>query len=134
MFFSSKNRIGLHFLDTSWKNLNQQSSYVVTPNFETWIHGIPEGVPVFLHFDLDYFNNRFDGNSRWREDSSARSFDPRLTKQKQHLKRVVQGIKQKNLQDRIIDTSTGISPGFFLAEFWQPLVDEIYKELRILGI
>ena len=134
VLFSSKNRIGLHFLDTSWENLNQQSSYVVTPNFDAWLHGIPEDVPIFLHFDLDYFNNRFDGNSRWREDPSARSFDPRFTKQKQHLKHVVRGIKQKNLQDRIIDTSIGISPGFFPAEFWKPMVNEIYRELRTLGI
>ena len=134
VLFSSKNRIGLHFLDTSWENLNQQSSYVVTPNFDTWLHGIPEDIPVFLHFDLDYFNNRFDGNSRWREDSSARSFDPQFTKQKQHLKRIVRGIKQKNLQDRIIDTSIGISPGFFPAEFWEPMVNEIYNDLRTLGI
>lgn len=134
VLFSSKNRIGLHFLDTSWENLNQQSSYVVTPNFDTWLHEIPEDIPVFLHFDLDYFNNRFDGNSRWREDSSARSFDPQFTKQKQHLKRIVRGIKQKNLQDRIIDTSIGISPGFFPAEFWEPMVNEIYNDLRTLGI
>jgi len=134
VLFSSKNRIGLHFLDTSWENLNQQSSYVVTPNFDTWLHEIPEDIPVFLHFDLDYFNNRFDGNSLWREDSSARSFDPQFTKQKQHLKRVVEGIKQNNLQSRIIDTSIGISPGFFPAEFWEPMVNEIYNDLRTLGI
>jgi len=134
ILFHSKNRIGLHFSDTSWENLDRESSYVVTPKTHLWLDKLPKDVPILLHFDLDFFNNRFDGNSNWQKDESARSFDPRFTKQKQHLKRVVQEIRKRGLQERVIDTSIGISPGFFPAEFWEPMVDQIYEDLSTIGL
>jgi len=133
VLFESDNRLGLHFSDTSWEALPSQSNYVVTDNFDTWLQQLPAEVPILLHFDLDYFNNRFDGNSHWQEPGS-RSYDPRFTRQKQHLRSVIQGIKKRGLSGRIIDTSIGISPGFYPAEFWQPMVEAINKEMMGLGI
>ena len=134
VLFESKNRIGLHFSDTSWKNLTQHSNYVVTPNFDTWVDQIPPDVPILLHFDLDYFNNRFDGNSDWQTDPGSRSHNPRFVKQKQYLKSVFQRIHKLDLSDRIIDTSIGISPGFYPGEFWKPMVSAINKEMNLLGV
>ena len=133
ILFESDNRIGLHFTDASWEALPTQSNYVVTADFDTWLQQLPSEVPILLHFDLDYFNNRFDGNSHWQEPGS-RSYDPRFTRQKQHLRNVIQGIKKRGLSGRIIDTSIGISPGFYPAEFWKPMVEAINKEMMGLGI
>jgi hypothetical protein len=133
ILFESDNRIGLHFTDTSWESLPNQSNYVVTADVDTWLQQLPDEVPILLHFDLDYFNNRFDGNSHWQKPGS-RCYDPRFTRQKQHLRSVIQGIKKRGLSERIIDTSIGISPGFYPAEFWKPMVEAINKEMRGLGI
>ena len=133
ILFESDNRIGLHFTDASWEALPTQSNYVVTADFDTWLQQLPSEVPILLHFDLDYFNNRFDGNSHWQEPGS-RSYDPRFTRQKQHLRNVIQGIKKRGLSGRIIDTSIGISPGFYPAEFWKPMVEAINKEMMGLGV
>lgn len=134
ILFKKDNRIGLHFTDTSWESLTHQSNYVVTSDYDTWLKDIPADVPILLHFDLDYFNNRFDGSSSWEEDLKARSFNPDFQTQEQCLKKVINGISRRKIESRIIDTTIGISPGFYPAEFWRPMVNNLFKELSSLGI
>jgi len=134
ILFQKESRLGLQLSDTSWKNLARESNYVVTPHIDVWLQQLPENVPIFLHFDLDYFNNRFDGSSSWESEPSSRHFDPRFSKQKTDLKNIIKKLGGLNLQNRVLDTSIGISPGFYPAEFWEPMVNEIFKELAGVGI
>ncbi|MBZ5763594.1 hypothetical protein LAV84_29830 [Rhizobium sp. VS19-DR104.2] len=40
--------------------------YRLTPDVDDWLEGI-QGSPLLLHIDMDYFNNRYDGDSDWRD-------------------------------------------------------------------
>lgn len=86
--------------------------------------GIAEG-PILLHIDLDFFNNRFDGDSAWldrpnRHDPSAELIHGRVDS-------VLDALAP--WQDRIVDITIGISAGFFPAEFWQPVCDALASGL-----
>jgi len=89
-------------------------------------------VPILFHFDLDYFNNRFDGDSSWQTNPNARSHDIGLDRQLQQLRGIIDGIRKRDLYKRIVDISIGISPGFYPAEYWQPMVENIERELHKL--
>jgi hypothetical protein len=71
--------------------------------------------PILLHIDLDFFNNRFDGDSDWRGD--AHRHDPSGDEVMRRLDRVLDALAP--LRHRIVDVTIGISPGFFPAELWQ---------------
>ena len=127
------NRISIHLDPTSLETLSSSSNYVVTPDIDEWLKDIPSGVPIFLHIDMDYFNDRFDGKSDWRKENK-RIHEVSLQEQIEQMKRVFTGLKEKGLVDQIVDTSIGISPGFYPAEFWPSTVPELIKACERIGI
>lgn len=132
ILFPTANRIGLKFEDTDWETLSDRSNYVVSPNIDIWLDQLPDKAPIFLHFDLDYFNNRFDGSSSWKE-GTGRSFELDLATQLEQLRKIFESIRKNHLFSRIVDVSIGISPGFYPAEFWKPMVEALTQELRSNG-
>ncbi len=91
--------------------------YRVTPNAEAWLEGVGNG-PVLLHIDMDYFNNRFDGDTDWS--SRAAPFDPPLHQIMDKIDEIIEALRRTGVGTRIEDTVIAFSPGFFPAEFWEP--------------
>ncbi len=81
--------------------------------------------PILLHIDLDFFNNRFDGDSDWPE--HVHRHDPNRDQVMRRVNRVVDALAP--LRHRIVDVAIGISPGFFPAELWQLVCDTLIDRL-----
>lgn len=105
-------RLAIEFVDGE----TGTERYLGTSNTSTWSDGI-EGRPALVHIDMDYFNNRYDGDSAWPQ--RARRLDPDLPTM---LSKVDDLINALTTSKTIIeDVSIAYSPGFFPAEFWQPV-------------
>ena len=113
-------------------SLLNTSNYIATSNIDTWLNHLPGGVPIFLHIDMDFFNNRFDGNSSWQD--ADRQYDPSLEMQQILVEKIFNVLKDRDLEGRIVDVSLCLSPSFFPAEFWQPVSEMILNKLRLMGL
>ena len=89
--------------------------YVLTPHLQHWLQDLEPG-PVLLHIDMDYFNNRFDGDGDWAERPSR--LDPEAGAVVEHIRRVADALRTEGLLSRIEDAVIAYSPGFFPSEFW----------------
>lgn len=107
-----------------------EHSYRVTSNHCEWLEGLPDA-PVLLHLDLDFFNNRFNGDSNWR--NRAARHDPPLTDILTSVDTVFTSLTAEGVLDRVVDMTVAISPRFFPAEFWEPTVDVVRAHARKLS-
>lgn len=89
--------------------------YRATSDLEAWLADIDDG-PIILHVDMDYFNNRYDGDGDWMD--RMRALDPPLESVLQRIDEVCAAMKDKGLIERIEDAAVAFSPGFFPAEMW----------------
>lgn len=89
--------------------------YRVTSSVTHWLEGMRPG-PALLHIDMDYFNNRYDGDSAWAE--FVPRFDPALDEIVAKIDELVTAVSQPGLPCQIEDVVIAYSPGFFPAEFW----------------
>lgn len=103
--------------------------YIVTDDLDQWLEGLPEG-PILIHFDMDYFNNRFDGDSD-RVDHKPKYEQP-LPKVLERIDHVFGALDRNGVAERIVDMAVGISPGFFPAEFWAPSIERIGQHVSRL--
>ena len=92
------------------------SGYIGTNDAQTWSHGI-EGRPVLLHIDMDYFNNRYDGDSEWHLRTAR--LDPDLPAMLSKVDELINALAAS--KTRIEDVAIAYSPGFFPAEHWEPV-------------
>jgi hypothetical protein len=92
------------------------STYFVTDNHEALIDALPDEKPILVHIDMDYFNNRFDGDSEWR--LHADRHDQTLVHIVEEIQRLGRTLNDPRIKNRIVDVSIAYSPGFFPAEFW----------------
>lgn len=90
--------------------------YRTTDDLGAWLEDVRPG-PVLLHVDMDYFNNRYDGDGDW-PDRQPRH-DPPLRTVLERIDAVTAAIRAGGLVERIEDAVVAFSPGFFPAEFWQ---------------
>jgi hypothetical protein len=127
------NRISIKLEPTNEENLQKSSNYVVTPDIEEWLKDIPKDIPILLHIDMDYFNDRFDGNSSWKKEN-RRVHEVNVKDQLKQIEQIFIALKDKNIVERIVDTSIGISPGFYPAEFWPITVSKVLEISKKIGI
>lgn len=90
--------------------------YRVTPDLGDWLQGIGTG-PVLLHIDMDYFNNRYDGDSDWLD--RRRELDPPLGSVLEKIDALANALHAAGLASRIEDVVIAYSPGFFPGEYWR---------------
>ena len=129
----AKNRISINLQPAHQEEGISSSNYVVTPDIGEWLKDIPKDVPILLHIDMDYFNDRFDGNSSWKKENK-RVHEVSLKNQLKQIKLVFSSLRKKNIIHQIVDTSIGISPGFYPAEFWSETVPAVLKGCDKVGI
>lgn len=90
--------------------------YRTTNDLEAWLADIDDG-PILLHVDMDYFNNRYDGDGDWMD--RIRVLDPPLGTVLQRIDEVCAAMRDRGLIERIEDAAVAFSPGFFPAEMWE---------------
>lgn len=100
--------------------------YAVTDDLEKWLADLPGG-PVLIHVDMDYFNNRFDGDSD-RVDHEPKYEQP-LGRVLERIDEVFDALDRQGVAERVADMAVGISPGFFPAEFWGASVSRIEERV-----
>jgi hypothetical protein len=105
--------------------------YRLTPDVSAWLDMVGSG-PVLLHIDMDYFNNRFDGDSDWRKRSEP--FDPPLDHVLGKIDEMAEALRRTGVGARLEDVVIAYSPGFFPAEFWsaaearlRPALERLYE-------
>lgn len=91
--------------------------YRTTNDLDDWLANVADG-PVLLHIDMDYFNNRYDGDSDWPD--RARRHDPPIDAVLLEIDRVTAAIRRAGLLRRIVSAAVAFSPEFFPAEMWRP--------------
>ena len=99
-------------------------TYQVGPDETRLLAGIEAG-PILLHIDLDFFNNRFNGDSDWTKHNDRH--DPTYDLVIRRVERLVAELTP--LRHRIVDVEIGISTGFFPAELWAPVCDLLIDRL-----
>lgn len=103
--------------------------YRATNDLGDWLDGVVSG-PVLLHVDMDYFNNRYDGDGDWPD--RVRRHDPPLEAVLAKIDEVTAAIRAAGLVERIEDAVVAFSPGFFPAEMWRAAEDRLRAGLREL--
>ena len=93
-----------------------QGRYRITDNLEKWVQNIGTG-PVLLHIDMDYFNNRYDGDGDWQDRRDL--LDPSLDEVLAQVDRLTGTLRAAGVVPRIGDAVIAFSPGFFPAELWE---------------
>ena len=103
--------------------------YRITDDPARWVENVRPG-PVLLHVDMDYFNNRYDGDGDWRERREV--LDPPVSKVVAEVDRVTTTLRRAGLVPRIGDAVIAFSPGFFPAELWGPADRRLQEGLEEL--
>jgi hypothetical protein len=91
--------------------------YRITSHVDAWLSEIGSG-PILLHIDMDYFNNRYDGDSDWH--GRADGYDHPIEAVLSKIKELTTALQTSGVASRIDDIVVAYSPGFFPAEFWAP--------------
>jgi hypothetical protein len=127
------NKISVHTEPTSWGLLHSRSNYVATNDLKEWLQNIPAVGPILLHIDMDYFNNRFDGDSDWAS-LYGRHHDTSLEIQTKLVDDIFIALRSNQIIERIADVSIGISAGFYPAEFWSTVVPMLLRKCGEAGL
>ncbi len=127
------NRLEIHLDQKPWDILGSSSSYVVTSDEDVWLTRLPDDLPILLHIDMDFFNDRFDGDGNWERDL-RRTHNANVKEQKAIADRVFQALEKQQLEKRIIDVCIGISASFYPSEYWSTMVPYVIQKCRKLGI
>lgn len=128
VIFPDKNRLAVKLINRAENFSETQNTYKVTANLDEWLHDLPSNVPILLHIDMDYFNNRFNGDSDW--EIYTNNHDPSGEKLLSSIDLMFNALNQKQVMEKICDISIALSPRFFPSEFWQASVDLIHSHLR----
>ena len=108
------------------------SRYLRTHDIVEIVNAIHPTTDIFLHIDMDYFNNRFNGSSEWRNHTV--NHDQPLEQQKEEMTRINQSLIRAGLVDRIKHVSIGISPSFYPSEFWEEAITFLLNGLAASGL
>jgi len=104
------------------KTVNTGLSYFPTDNLDLFLNDIPKTIPILFHVDMDYFNNRFDGDSDWIPGSTH---DPAEVMVMSGIQSVFSKVLTAIPQNQIEDITIALSPGFFPSEYWQQSIEII---------
>ena len=104
-------------------------TYRVTPDVQEWLSDIGSA-PILLHIDMDYFNNRYDGDSDWRKRNDK--LDPPLQHILAKIDELTGALSDPQIAPRIEKMAVAFSPGFFPAEHWSAAADRLLPALERL--
>ncbi len=102
----------------------------ITADLDDWLTDIQDA-PILVHIDMDYFNNRYDGDSDWGAHSDP--LDPTPEKVGDIVDNMLEALRSRRLIERFADVVIAFSPGFFPAELWSKVDGQLRAGLRGLG-
>jgi hypothetical protein len=108
-------------LAPSTPSLISASIYQVGDDTRTWAANLPSDAPILVHIDMDYFNDRYDGDSNWL--TRPHTHDPDEADLAPRLDAVLQTLD--GLRSSVSNVAIGVSPGFFPAEYWSQCIERI---------
>ncbi|WP_375444403.1 hypothetical protein [uncultured Fibrella sp.] len=112
----------------SFNSIGHRSvDYQVSDSATDWLSNLPKNIPVLLHIDMDYFNNRFDGDSDWQE--RVNKLDPTQDEISTQIRSLFSHLWQKVERSQVEDITVALSPGFFPAEYWQQSIELLHEQL-----
>lgn len=104
-------------LEADDKGAAGKGRYRYTNTLDAWLEGVAENhFTLLLHIDMDYFCNRYDGDSDHVEQPGPlNSSLPEILKR---IDELTGALNSHGLTTRLADIVIAFSPGFFPAEFW----------------
>jgi hypothetical protein len=105
------------------------STYLSSRDAEVLGSSIPAGIPVLVHIDLDYFNNRFNGDSDYQ--MVTHRHDPNEEAINAMINRLLSALD--SMRHQVVSIAVAISPGFFPAEYWASTIDRLREPLSLLA-
>jgi hypothetical protein len=109
---------------------NIAGPYRLTHRLDYWLADLPVA-PILLHIDMDYFNNRYNGNSDWSKQSSRH--DPDFAQILRKIDDLFDALSEAQVVSRIENVTVALSPGFFPAELWEVSIAQIKMRLTEIG-
>lgn len=106
---------------------NIKSTYRVTADLDEWLKDLKANIPILLHIDMDYFNNRFNGDSDW--ETHASRHDPPYEEVVTLIDGMFAALYQSGVMNRICNIAVALSPAFFPVEFWESSIERIRYHL-----
>lgn len=116
------NRIGIEFND----EIND-SSYFLTSSISDIMYGLSGEEQCILHIDMDYFNNRYNGSTSWKQDRIGNDYS--LSEQKNRMREIATYLKKINSIIPIKYVLIGVSPSFYPSEYWKDGLRFLLNEL-----
>jgi hypothetical protein len=104
------------------------ATYLATNKPGQWVADIPSDAAVLLHFDLDYFNNRFAGGLL------GDNREPDLHEMAERTDALFQGLACAGIQRQIEHISVALSPGFCPSCHWEFLLERVKSGLTQIGL
>ncbi|MGN7741525.1 hypothetical protein ACTJKT_16200 [Pseudomonas sp. 22526] len=102
--------------------------YRFTNDLEAWLEGVEHSnAAILLHIDMDYFCNRYDGDSDHIEHPGP--LNSPLHSVLAQIDDLTQALHRHDLVDCLADIVIAFSPGFFPAEFWAESCDRLLAGL-----
>lgn len=102
--------------------------YLVTDCIKELLQDLPKEPSILLHIDMDYFNNRFDGDSDWV--GRKQILNPTLEQVLSQVSTTFTQLWSIINKSRVEDITIALSPGFFPAEYWSASVELLHKHLK----
>ncbi|HRV32542.1 MAG TPA: hypothetical protein P5241_03320 [Candidatus Paceibacterota bacterium] len=118
-------KMSIKLLDDSYKYMAENSKYLITSDVNKLIESVKDNYDIFLHIDMDFFNNRYNGSTDF-----TNYHDPDINHQKNIIKIFCDAIAQSDLIDRIVHISIGLSPSFYPSEYWHDSLAALIYELK----
>ncbi|MFC7455162.1 hypothetical protein [Insolitispirillum peregrinum] len=100
--------------------------YRLTSDVGAWLEEIRPG-PILLHIDMDYFNNRYDGDSDWQRRTWI--LDSSLEEILGKIDELTRALANSGVGSQLEDIVIAYSPGFFPAEYWQTASERLLPAL-----
>lgn len=126
---SGDNRICISFGNEPLDNENQ---YIRTSSLNRAKNEINSGEEVFVHIDMDYFNNRYNASTSWEYELNRH--DPDIELQKIKITELCDFLEDINSRVSIMHVAIGISPSFYPCEFWIVGMSFLLEKLKKIGI
>ncbi|MFB9843904.1 hypothetical protein [Mucilaginibacter ginsenosidivorans] len=111
---------------------NELSSGIIydpTDDLAAFLSEIPTDIPILLHVDMDYFNNRFDGDSDW--EGHRYIHNPSKANVLRRVREVFVAIMNQIPKSQLEDITIALSPGFYPADLWKEsmeIIDELLND------
>lgn len=107
--------------------IKQPGCYRLTPHLSDWLEGIKDQ-PILLHIDMDYFCNRYDGDSDFLDRPSHLNLSLDVVFEK--IDELLEALHKNNICERLEDIVIAFSPSFFPAEYWDVTSNRLLAGLK----